>query len=76
MDKAKQFIIWLDGFLDGHETLDEAKTTKLKDTLDGLFDHNTMDAITADKPTLTLGELDHPEFPLFLDGADGKKMRC
>jgi len=77
MDKAKQFIVWLDGFLDGHETLDEAKTTKLKDKLDGLFDHDAMDAITADKPTpQVLGELDHPDFPLFPDGPDGEKMRC
>jgi hypothetical protein len=57
MEKTKQFIVWLDGFLDGHETLGEGKTTKLKDKLEGLFDHDAMDAITADKPTLEeLGE--------------------
>ena len=82
MDKAKQFIIWLDGFLDGHETLDEAKTTKLKDKLDGIFDHDAMDAVTADKPTLVeLGEQhDFPVstiFPPFgRKDEDGEKMRC
>lgn len=80
MDKAKQFIVWLDGFLDGHETLDETKTTKLKEKLDGIFDHGAMDAITADKPTLVeLGEEHNfpvTTYPLFPDGPDGEKMRC
>ncbi len=83
MDKAKQFIVWLDGFLDGHTTLDDAKTTKLKEQLDGIFDHDAMESITADKPTLEqLGEEHnfpvHTSFPNSLhgDGPDGEKMRC
>jgi len=85
MDKAKQFIVWLDGFLDGHETLDETKTAKLKEKLDGIFDHDAMDAITSDKPTLEqLGEehnFNVSMFPPFghgldRDGLDGEKLRC
>ena len=85
MEKTKQFIVWLDGFLDGHETLGEAKTTKLKEKLEGLFDHDAMDAITADKPTLSeLGEqhdfevVKYPPFGQGLhgEGPDGEKMRC
>ena len=74
MDKAKQFIVWLDGFLDGHKTLDETKTTKLKEKLDGIFDHEAMDAITADKPT----SKPFPSFEESLrsDGPDGETYRC
>ncbi len=81
MDKAKLFITWLDGFLDGRETLDEKQTLTVKNKLDGIFDHEAMDAITADKPTLIELGKQHG-FPVYIEGLHGKeiggddKMRC
>ena len=74
MDKAKGFIMWLDGFLDGRETLDEKQTLTIKNKLDGIFDHEAMDSITEDKPTSKL----FPPFEqsLSIDGPDGEKYRC
>ena len=81
MDKAKLFIIWLDGFLDGRETLDEKQTITVKNKLDGLFDHQAMDSITEDKPTLVeLGEKHgFTVYPTSLHGkqfGDDELMRC
>lgn len=57
MDKAKQFIIWLDGFLDGRETINEKQTLTIKNKLDSIFDHEAMDSVVSKevphKPTLT-----------------------
>jgi len=54
MDKAKNFAIWLDGFLDGRETLNEEQTLKVKEKLNGIFDHEAMDNLsdeTTESPT-------------------------
>ena len=74
MNKAKVFIMWLDGFLDGREALDEKQILTIKNKLDGIFDHEAMDAITADKPT-------SESFPSFEEslipsGPNGEKYRC
>jgi hypothetical protein len=74
MDKAKVFIMWLDGFLDGRETLDEKQTLTIKNKLDGIFDHEAMDAITADKPTSkSFPSFEQSRIP---DGPNGEKYRC
>lgn len=58
MDKAKQFIVWLDGFLEGRETLDEIQIITVKKKLDSIFNHEAMDSILSTKPTLDeLGEI-------------------
>ena len=74
MDKTKQFIIWLDGFLDDRETLNEKQTLTIKNKLDGIFDHEAMDSITTDKPTSE----SFPSFEQSLrsDGPNGEKIRC
>ncbi len=74
MNKAKVFIMWLDGFLDGRETLDEKQTLTIKNKLDGIFDHEAMDSITKDKPTSE--SFPSVEQSLRIDGPDGEKYRC
>lgn len=39
MEKLKNFVIWLDGFLEDKNSLNEQQTKKISDKLNMLFEH-------------------------------------
>lgn len=39
MEKLKNFVIWLDGYLEDKAVLNEAETKKVSDRLNILFEH-------------------------------------
>lgn len=50
MEKLKNFVIWLDGFLDDKKSLNESQTKKVSDKLNSLFEHEA-DNQKTDEPS-------------------------
>jgi len=76
MDKAKLFIVWLDGFLDGKDTLNEEELSIAKKKLDGIFDHEAMDSLTAQDTVLIDPPSPHSGFQGFGEDENGEAYRC
>lgn len=78
MEKTKNFVIWLDGYLDAcGSKLNQKQTEKVKEKLNNIFEH---EAETLEKPTLEeLGEQYNFDVNNSLNigqGQDGETYRC
>lgn len=76
MDKLKNFVIWLDGYLDAvGDDINISKTNMIKNKLNGLFEHEA--GIEPKKSLEELGE-DHNVFPEFPGnpGLNDGNYRC
>ena len=74
MDKAKLFVIWLDGFLEGYETLDEKRVQILKKKLDGLFEQVAEHGV--EEPKMGNPHFSSNSTPAHSVLPGGEKMRC
>jgi len=78
MEKTKNFVIWLDGYLDAcGSKLNQKQTEKVKEKLNNIFEH---EAETLEKPTLEeLGEQYNFDVNNSLNigqGQGGETYRC
>ena len=76
MDKAKLFIMWLDGKLDGKTTLNEEDFKVIKERLNGIFDHEALDSVSSNitdwEPNFNFG----PESQIGGPDGNGETYRC
>jgi hypothetical protein len=71
MEKLKNFVIWLDGYLEDKTVLNEAETKKVSDRLNSLFQHE------AEKESSI--EFSHKPIPFgpgYKDPETGEVYRC
>lgn len=78
MEKLKNFVIWLDGFLDDKKSLNEYQTKKVSDKLNSLFEHEADNQKTGEpsKPIDFKPNLGQDFGPGYVDPITGEKYRC
>jgi len=69
MEKLKNFVIWLDGYLEDKTILNESETKKVEDRLNSLFEHEAGKE-SNDKPSYT------PFGAGYTDPETGEVYRC
>jgi hypothetical protein len=78
MEKLKQFVVWLDGFLEDKKTLNESETGKIANKLNNLFEHET-DSETKNEVSNTPNLAPFNNVPFgtgYQDPITGEKYRC
>lgn len=78
MEKLKQFVVWLDGFLEDRKTLNESETSKIANKLNNLFEHEA-DSETKTEVSNTPNKPPFNGIPFgagYQDPITGEKYRC